>query len=184
MGGGGGAALAWPEPGGGGVRLPCLRLQIVARSMIERGVPGSIVNVSSMVSHVTYPGLAAYSESFCLAWTPPFHAGAAGVPGWASCKVRCIPKGPKCCPLPTGSTKGAMTMLTKSMAMELGPHKVGMVGGGGARWWCPGPGPGNAGGRHGRGWGVSGEGRLEAGDENRAGGGGRQGMSKPAQSGL
>uniref|UniRef100_A0A4X1U9J7 Uncharacterized protein n=1 Tax=Sus scrofa TaxID=9823 RepID=A0A4X1U9J7_PIG len=98
--------------------------QIVARSMIERGVPGSIVNVSSMVSHVTYPGLAAYSESFCLAWTPPFHAGAAGVPGWASCKVRCIPKGPKCCPLPTGSTKGAMTMLTKSMAMELGPHKI------------------------------------------------------------
>ncbi|XP_047613545.1 LOW QUALITY PROTEIN: carbonyl reductase [NADPH] 2-like [Phacochoerus africanus] len=57
--------------------------QIVARSMIERGVPGSIVNVSSMVSHVTYPCLAVYS-----------------------------------------STKGAMTMLTKSMAMELGPHKI------------------------------------------------------------
>lgn len=26
---------------------------------------------------------------------------------------------------PTGSTKGALTMLTKAMAMELGPHKVG-----------------------------------------------------------
>lgn len=58
--------------------------QIVARGMIDRGVPGSIVNVSSMVAHVTFPNLAAYS-----------------------------------------STKGAMTMLTKAMAMELGPHKVG-----------------------------------------------------------
>ncbi|XP_062072311.1 carbonyl reductase [NADPH] 2 isoform X1 [Lepus europaeus] len=57
--------------------------QIVARGMIDRGVPGSIVNVSSMVAHVTFPNLSAYS-----------------------------------------STKGAMTMLTKAMAMELGPHKI------------------------------------------------------------
>uniref|UniRef100_A0A8C4FED2 Carbonyl reductase [NADPH] 2 n=1 Tax=Catagonus wagneri TaxID=51154 RepID=A0A8C4FED2_9CETA len=57
--------------------------QMVARGMIERGVPGSIVNVSSMVAYVTYPNLAAYS-----------------------------------------ATKGAMTMLTKAMAMELGPHKI------------------------------------------------------------
>uniref|UniRef100_A0A4W2CAM7 L-xylulose reductase n=1 Tax=Bos indicus x Bos taurus TaxID=30522 RepID=A0A4W2CAM7_BOBOX len=57
--------------------------QIVARGMINRGVPGSIVNVSSMVAHVTFPNLAAYS-----------------------------------------TTKGAMTMLTKSMAMELGPYKI------------------------------------------------------------
>ncbi|XP_055253878.1 carbonyl reductase [NADPH] 2 [Moschus berezovskii] len=57
--------------------------QIVARGMINRGVPGSIVNVSSMVAHVTFPKLAVYS-----------------------------------------STKGAMTMLTKSMAMELGPYKI------------------------------------------------------------
>ncbi|KAM9746943.1 carbonyl reductase [NADPH] 2 isoform 2-T2 [Dama dama] len=56
--------------------------QIVARGMISRGVPGSIVNVSSMVAHVTFPNLAVYS-----------------------------------------STKGAMTMLTKFMAMELGPYK-------------------------------------------------------------
>ncbi|CAO2646433.1 Carbonyl reductase [NADPH] 2 [Lemmus lemmus] len=57
--------------------------QIVARDMINRGVPGSIVNVSSMVAYVTFPDVTAYS-----------------------------------------STKGAMTMLTKAMAMELGPHKI------------------------------------------------------------
>ncbi|XP_077897519.1 carbonyl reductase [NADPH] 2 isoform X2 [Ictidomys tridecemlineatus] len=57
--------------------------QIVARGMIDRGVPGSIVNVSSMVAYVPFPSLAAYS-----------------------------------------STKGAMTMLTKAMAMELGPYKI------------------------------------------------------------
>uniref|UniRef100_A0A8C2VEL1 Dicarbonyl and L-xylulose reductase n=1 Tax=Chinchilla lanigera TaxID=34839 RepID=A0A8C2VEL1_CHILA len=57
--------------------------QIVARGMIARGVPGSIVNISSMVAHVTYPNLITYS-----------------------------------------STKSAMTMLTKAMAMELGPHKI------------------------------------------------------------
>ncbi|GAB1297187.1 Carbonyl reductase [Apodemus speciosus] len=57
--------------------------QMVARDMINRGVAGSIVNVSSMVAHVTFPNLVTYS-----------------------------------------STKGAMTMLTKAMAMELGPHKI------------------------------------------------------------
>ncbi|XP_040845673.1 carbonyl reductase [NADPH] 2-like [Ochotona curzoniae] len=57
--------------------------QMAARSMIQRGVPGSIVNVSSMVAHVTFPNLSTYS-----------------------------------------STKGAMTMLTKAMALELGPHKI------------------------------------------------------------
>ncbi|XP_046319216.1 L-xylulose reductase isoform X2 [Marmota monax] len=57
--------------------------QIVARGMIGRGVPGSIVNVSSMVAYVPFPSLAVYS-----------------------------------------STKGAMTMLTKAMAMELGPYKI------------------------------------------------------------
>ncbi|XP_076791421.1 carbonyl reductase [NADPH] 2-like isoform X3 [Arvicanthis niloticus] len=56
--------------------------QMVAKGMIKRGVAGSIVNISSMVAHVTYPGLATYS-----------------------------------------STKGALTMLTKAMALELGPHK-------------------------------------------------------------
>ncbi|CAN0127391.1 unnamed protein product [Rangifer tarandus platyrhynchus] len=57
--------------------------QIVARGMISRGVPGSIVNVSSMVAHVTFPNLAVYS-----------------------------------------STKGALDILTKVMAVELGPHKI------------------------------------------------------------
>ncbi|XP_027811388.1 carbonyl reductase [NADPH] 2 [Marmota flaviventris] len=57
--------------------------QIVARGMIGRGVPGSIVNVSSIVAYVPFPSLAVYS-----------------------------------------STKGAMTMLTKAMAMELGPYKI------------------------------------------------------------
>ncbi|XP_001370589.1 carbonyl reductase [NADPH] 2-like [Monodelphis domestica] len=57
--------------------------QIVARGMIARGVPGSIVNVSSMVSRATIANLASYS-----------------------------------------STKGAMDMLTKVMALELGPHKI------------------------------------------------------------
>ncbi|ELW68187.1 Carbonyl reductase [NADPH] 2 [Tupaia chinensis] len=65
--------------------------QIVVRGMMARGVPGSIVNVSSMVSQVTFPNLATYS-----------------------------------------STKGAMTMLTKTMALELGPHKVGAGGGQGS----------------------------------------------------
>ncbi|XP_047565112.1 carbonyl reductase [NADPH] 2-like [Lutra lutra] len=37
--------------------------QIVARGMIQRGVPGSIVNVSSMVAHVTFPNLAVYSST-------------------------------------------------------------------------------------------------------------------------
>lgn len=35
---------------------------MVARDMINRGVAGSIVNVSSMVAHVTYPGLTTYCE--------------------------------------------------------------------------------------------------------------------------
>ncbi|VFV31387.1 carbonyl reductase 2-like [Lynx pardinus] len=37
--------------------------QIVARGMIHRGVPGSIVHVSSMVAHVTLPNLSVYSST-------------------------------------------------------------------------------------------------------------------------
>ncbi|CAH6776566.1 Cbr2 [Phodopus roborovskii] len=58
--------------------------QMVAKGMINRGVAGSIVNISSMVAYVTF-----------LAW-----------------------------PHTVSSTKGALTMLTKAMAMELGPHKI------------------------------------------------------------
>ncbi|XP_007524526.1 carbonyl reductase [NADPH] 2-like [Erinaceus europaeus] len=57
--------------------------QIVARGMISQGVPGSIVNISSIAGLVSLPHLAVYC-----------------------------------------STKGAMTMLTKVMALELGPHKI------------------------------------------------------------
>ncbi|XP_020856585.1 carbonyl reductase [NADPH] 2-like [Phascolarctos cinereus] len=57
--------------------------QMVAKGMIARGVPGSIVNVSSMVSRAAVINLTSYS-----------------------------------------STKGAMDMLTKIMALELGPHKI------------------------------------------------------------
>ncbi|XP_049716981.1 carbonyl reductase [NADPH] 2-like [Elephas maximus indicus] len=57
--------------------------QIVARGMIARGVPGSIVNISSILAHVPFPAVSVYS-----------------------------------------STKGAMTMLTKAMAFELGLHKI------------------------------------------------------------
>ncbi|XP_027702197.1 carbonyl reductase [NADPH] 2-like [Vombatus ursinus] len=57
--------------------------QMVAKGMIARGVPGSIVNVSSIVSRAAIFCLTSYS-----------------------------------------STKGAMDMLTKIMALELGPHKI------------------------------------------------------------
>ncbi|XP_037013830.2 carbonyl reductase [NADPH] 2-like [Artibeus jamaicensis] len=57
--------------------------RMVALGMIDRRVPGSIVNISSITAYVTFPNVAVYS-----------------------------------------STKGAMTMLTKTMALELGPHKI------------------------------------------------------------
>ncbi|XP_005407283.1 PREDICTED: L-xylulose reductase [Chinchilla lanigera] len=57
--------------------------QIVARSMIARGVPGAIVNVSSQSSQRALTNHSVYS-----------------------------------------STKGALDMLTKVMALELGPHKI------------------------------------------------------------
>lgn len=37
-------------------------------------------------------------------------------------------RGPQHSHTSTGSTKGTLTMLTKAMAMELGPHKVGTAG--------------------------------------------------------
>ncbi|KAF5912946.1 hypothetical protein HPG69_012635, partial [Diceros bicornis minor] len=99
--------------------------QIVAPGMINRGVPGSIVNVSSMVAHVTYPNLAAYSESLCPACTPrsmpePLALGL----GLRALKKAESLRGPQCYPPLTGSTKGGMTMLTKAMAMELEPYKI------------------------------------------------------------
>ncbi|XP_004639521.1 L-xylulose reductase [Octodon degus] len=57
--------------------------QIVAKSMIARGVPGAIVNVSSQASQRALANHGVYC-----------------------------------------STKGALDMLTKVMALELGPHKI------------------------------------------------------------
>lgn len=41
---------------------------MVAKGMINRGVAGSIVNISSMVAYVTFPGLATYSECTLSLW--------------------------------------------------------------------------------------------------------------------
>ncbi|KAB1265954.1 L-xylulose reductase [Camelus dromedarius] len=57
--------------------------QIVARGLIARGAPGSIVNVSSQASQRALTNHSVYS-----------------------------------------STKSALDMLTKGMALELGPHKI------------------------------------------------------------
>nr|XP_059853913.1 carbonyl reductase [NADPH] 2-like [Delphinus delphis] len=96
-----------------GQGAPSLGLQIVARGMISYRVPGSSMNVSSMAAHVTLPNLAAYGESLCPNLSP--HSMQEQLGSRA---------GPHCYPFPTGSTKGAMTILTKAMAMELGPHKI------------------------------------------------------------
>ncbi|XP_073462809.1 L-xylulose reductase [Aquarana catesbeiana] len=65
------------------VRAAILVSQIVARQMVERGVPGAIVNVSSQASQVALQDHAVYC-----------------------------------------ATKGALDMLTKVMALELGPKKI------------------------------------------------------------
>nr|KAF6415457.1 dicarbonyl and L-xylulose reductase [Molossus molossus] len=59
------------------------QFQIVARDLIARGAPGSIVNVSSQASQRALTNHSVYC-----------------------------------------ATKGAMDMLTKVMALELGPHKI------------------------------------------------------------
>ncbi|XP_018417287.1 PREDICTED: L-xylulose reductase [Nanorana parkeri] len=65
------------------VRAPILVSKIVARQMVEHGVPGAIVNVSSQASQVALQDHAVYC-----------------------------------------ATKGALDMLTKVMALELGPKKI------------------------------------------------------------
>ncbi|XP_056406286.1 L-xylulose reductase [Hyla sarda] len=65
------------------VRAAILVSQIVARQMIERGVGGAIVNVSSQASQVALQNHSVYC-----------------------------------------ATKGALDMLTKTMALELGPKKI------------------------------------------------------------
>ncbi|KAM4691715.1 L-xylulose reductase [Rhinophrynus dorsalis] len=65
------------------VKAALLVSKIVARQMIERGVPGAIVNVSSQVSQRALQDHSVYC-----------------------------------------ATKGALDMLTKTMALELGPKKI------------------------------------------------------------
>lgn len=60
---------------------------MVAQGMIDRGVPGSIVNVSSVLAYVTFPNLAVYSESLYPAPIPT----PTGLWGWASLKRRLNP---------------------------------------------------------------------------------------------
>lgn len=98
------------RPGTG--RLTSLHFQIVARGLIARGAQGSIVNVSSQASQRALTNHSIYCE--CPRRHPPRPQPAAGPAHLQS--------------LLTGATKGAMDMLTKVMALELGPHKVGLLG--------------------------------------------------------
>lgn len=53
-----------------------LDFQIVAKGMINRGMAGSIVNISSIAAYVTYPGLTTYCEYLVV--------GTGVGSGWAS----------------------------------------------------------------------------------------------------
>ncbi|KAL0595765.1 L-xylulose reductase [Plecturocebus cupreus] len=91
--------------------------QIVARGLIARGAPGAIVNISSQASQRAITNHSVYCEcpqlcprsrpspSLTLITSPsPSHSQL----GFSF----------------TGSTKGALDMLTKVMALELGSHKI------------------------------------------------------------
>ncbi|XP_061031163.1 L-xylulose reductase isoform X1 [Eubalaena glacialis] len=87
--------------------------QIVARGLIARGAPGSIVNVSSQASQRALTNHSVYCEqapAVPCPPTPPQPEQPAQAPHRLS--------------LLTGSTKGALDMLTKVMALELGPHQI------------------------------------------------------------
>lgn len=88
-----------------------------------------MVSVSSMVAHVSFPNLAVYSESLCQP-APPIPCRRCWAPGLSLCAKEAESlRGPQGCLPSTGCTKGTMTILTKVMAAELGPYKVGMGGG-------------------------------------------------------
>jgi NAD(P)-dependent dehydrogenase (short-subunit alcohol dehydrogenase family) len=74
---------AWDHVNAVNVRGPLLTCRAAARAMIERGVHGRIVNVSSLASHKPTAGSAPY-----------------------------------CC------SKAALDMLTRVLALELGPHGI------------------------------------------------------------
>ena len=65
------------------IRAAFFTAQAVARDLVTRGLPGSIINVSSQLGHVGSPGRSVYA-----------------------------------------STKHAIEGLTKTMALELGPHGI------------------------------------------------------------
>nr|XP_030699111.1 L-xylulose reductase isoform X5 [Globicephala melas] len=87
--------------------------QIVARGLIARGAPGSIVNVSSQASQRALTNHSVYCEQ----------ASAVPCPSPPTPQPEQPAQAPHRLSLLTGSTKGALDMLTKVMALELGPHQ-------------------------------------------------------------
>lgn len=105
--------------------------QIVARQMIAQGVPGAIVNVSSQASKRALRDHAVYCKCVQLQQCPlsfdqlDTHSHRA-----AACQLPLCSR-PGAMQVNTssslqGSTKSALDMLSQVMAMELGPHKVGV----------------------------------------------------------
>lgn len=86
----------WRAPGGGcwGQAAP-LGFQMVALGMIERGVPGSIVNVSSITAYVTFPNFAVYSALPLRPVSTPTRTASGG---WVSLQRRLNPEGAGCRP--------------------------------------------------------------------------------------
>lgn len=113
---------------------PPVPLQMVAKGMIARGAPGAIVNVSSQASHRAVTNHSVYCERCATLLRPVLPCPVLSM----SCPPPAL-SSPSSCPVlplwtwarwhpPTGSTKGALDMLTKVMALELGPHKVSHLG--------------------------------------------------------
>lgn len=113
---------------------PPVPLQMVAKGMIARGAPGAIVNVSSQASHRAVTNHSVYCERCATLPRPVLPCPVLSM----SCPPPAL-SSPSSCPVlplwtwarwhpPTGSTKGALDMLTKVMALELGPHKVSHLG--------------------------------------------------------
>ncbi|TKC53498.1 hypothetical protein EI555_014953 [Monodon monoceros] len=88
--------------------------QIVARGLIARGAPGSIVNVSSQASQRALTNHSVYCEQAPAVPCPPPPTPQPEQPAQAPHRLSLL----------TGSTKGALDMLTKVMALELGPHQI------------------------------------------------------------
>nr|XP_039331696.1 L-xylulose reductase isoform X2 [Saimiri boliviensis boliviensis] len=92
--------------------------KIVARGLIARGVPGAIVNISSQASQRAITNHSVYCEC------PSCALGPAPAPASPSSPAPAPAPASLASPSFTGATKGALDMLTKAMALELGPHKI------------------------------------------------------------